>query len=596
MKKFAALVLCLCLALTGCSNAAPSNSGSSTPTEVPGSKPGSTSDSGAEAAVYKTYPATFTAAGTNADTYNEMMKELTDSFGAYFEETGELDKIAGYDEPITVYTSNNYNSPIEDAFGDFGAMYGESMENHRWIDAYKQAFNVDVKYKWLAQDAEYNQKLRLDMTAGDLPDIFMVKDQNDLVQLSESGAIWDLTDLMDQYAVSIDKEIWETDGGALLDMCTFDGKTYAIPCSLSDTDDYSYLWIRSDWMDKLGLSYPATVEELTNVIDAFVNADFDGNGQKDTVGILLDKDLYYSTRGLFGAFNSYPGVWVENNGTLEWGGISDTTKTALACLADWYQKGYINKEFITQDNNTAMESVLSGKCGVVYGGHWMAQNFSPLHDLDPDSDWYSIKLPTGTGSDVRSALSPRSNGFLVVNSKFEHPEIAFKLRALTSYGLKDKNSSWWYYEKNLTWQIAPVRGNVSSFDNLITYQNLMEAYNNNNDTSLLKAKAIPYWANLHGEGKWAWERMFGPGEHTPMRVLDNAYNNNLLFYNAYTGVQSPFMQERWSTILDEQLIAFTKIIIGEIGLDDGFQTWKNSFDSMGGNKITEEVNEWYKNK
>ena len=53
------------------------------------------------------------------------------------------------------------------------------------------------------------------------------------------------------------------------------------------------------------------------------------------------------------------------------------------------------------------------------------------------------------------------------------------------------------------------------------------------------------------------------------------------------------MQDRWSVIKDEQLTAFTKIIIGEVGVEEGFADWLKTFDSMGGTQITRDVNEWY---
>ena len=56
------------------------------------------------------------------------------------------------------------------------------------------------------------------------------------------------------------------------------------------------------------------------------------------------------------------------------------------------------------------------------------------------------------------------------------------------------------------------------------------------------------------------------------------------------------MQDRWSAIVDEQLLAFTRIIIGEVELEEGFATWLETFNNMGGDQITEEVNEWYANR
>ena len=113
---------------------------------------------------------------------------------------------------------------------------------------------------------------------------------------------------------------------------------------------------------------------------------------------------------------------------------------------------------------------------------------------------------------------------------------------------------------------------------------------------MLRGKAITYWGNMSSSSEWAWMHMFGPGEYTPMVVLGRAIEGDQIKYNGFLGAQSEFMQDRWSAIADEQLLAFTRIIIGETELEEGFAAWLDTFNSMGGAQITEEVNEWYANK
>jgi putative aldouronate transport system substrate-binding protein len=336
------------------------------------------------------------------------------------------------------------------------------------------------------------------------------------------------------------------------------------------------------------------MDELANVVDAFVKADLDGDGKQNTVGIVLDKTLFSSTRGAFNSFDAFPAVWVKTANGLQWGGTTDSNKKALAWLANQYKLGHIDPEWITQDGNASQRSVLAGKSGIMYGGHWLAHAINPLHEKDPNSAWRIIALPTGTGQPVKSAIKPTHQGWLAVNKKFKNPEVAFKLRGLTTYTLSgSKDAAWWNYEENLTYQLAPVRGNVSPYSNLDTYKNLLEVFKNK-DTSQLKGKAVPYWANLNGTAKWEWDLMFGPGDHTPMNTLNQQNNNGLLFVDAFQGPPGDIMQKTWKTITDEQLIQFSKIIIGEVSVEQGFDTWLKTFQSMGGDKVTKEVNDWYK--
>src|SRR5690606_32940819 len=121
--------------------------------------------------------------------------------------------------------------------------------------------------------------------------------------------------------------------------------------------------------------------------EAFVNADMDGNGVKDTVGIVIDKGLFGSTRGEFNSFAAYPEVWVETDNGLQWGATTESNKQALAFLADQYKKGHIDPEFITMTGTVAQESILNSKAGIIYGNHAFGHKAGDLHELDPNSNW-----------------------------------------------------------------------------------------------------------------------------------------------------------------------------------------------------------------
>lgn len=545
---------------------------------------------------FKTYEPNFTASGSDADVYTDNMNQMVEFYESYYGEMGMLEKYAGYEEPITVTTTAEYDAAMQDKFAKFSSMYGETMEQNRYLDMMKRLFNVDVEYKWLAQSEEYNTKLRLDMTSGDLPDIFLVKDQQDVAELANAGLIWDMTEVIDEYASDEMKEIWQSDTGIGMSKVTIDGSVYGLPAMQSNTDNFSYLWIRSDWLEKVGMEHPTNMEELEAVIKAFVEADFDGNGKDDTVGLMMDKDIYYASRGLFNAYGAYPEIWVEEDGGLVWGGVAEENKDALATLASWYEKGYISPEFIAMDGTTAAEAVLSGNCGIVYAGHWFGHTAGDLHELDPESNWECPQLPTGNGEEVSSPIISYVAGWTVVNKEFEHPELAVKMISIMRAGLNAPNGSWFIFEDGGPWGVNPTKSLVSAMDNYNTYLNLQECYNSNDDTSLLKGKAPTYWANLHGDLQWEWELMFGTSEHTPMTVLGNAVDGDRLFYDAFYGAQSELMLERWSTIKDEQKIAFTKIITGEVDVEAGFNEWLETYDSLGGNDITQDVNDWYASK
>ncbi|MCZ8511492.1 extracellular solute-binding protein [Paenibacillus filicis] len=79
------------------------------------------------------------------------------------------------------------------------------------------------------------------------------------------------------------------------------GKTYGISVT---NQKYMTMWMRTDWLDKLGLQQPKTMDELVNVLTQFRDKDLDNNGKNDTIpltlsAVLKDQDMfaaYFNTR------------------------------------------------------------------------------------------------------------------------------------------------------------------------------------------------------------------------------------------------------------------------------------------------------------
>ena len=531
------------------------------------------------------------------DYFDTQVQLLADNLQKFYEENyGEGDLVAPYDEPVEVTIVNYYNTNLETNMATWTDWWGETLENNRYVAAAEKALNIKIKYLWLKNDADkgYEKQLRLAITAGEIPDMFIVTNQNDLVQLAESGLIMPVDDVVDKYFTTWDKQIQSSDGGKLYEMAMYDGQCYGIPCNISDTDTFSYIWLRKDWMDKLNLEAPKTMDDLRNIMLAFKEAKL--GGSENTYGMVIDKDLYYSTRGLFAGYGAYPEFWVEDeSGNLVWGGTQENVKKALTYLNGLYNDGLLDKEFITQSNTDAKALMFNSQAGILYAGHWLAHDLQKLHDNDPESDWICVALPSETGAPVEQYLTPVKRGWIVINESYEHPEVAAKIRALCTFAAQGGicDGTWWF-SNDQAQALEPFQASVSSWDNYNTYLNLLECYDKGGDTSVLRAKAITYWNNLtSGSSIWAWEHMFGNGETTPMVVLRDAIENERIHYDGYLGAQNEFMQDRWSVIKDEQLTAFTKIIIGEVGVEEGFADWLKTFDSMGGTQITRDVNEWY---
>ncbi|GHU65481.1 lipoprotein LipO [Spirochaetia bacterium] len=554
-----------------------------------------------ETAAPKLYQSNFTPSGTAANEYKDKINDFTANFIKSFTDRGEASKITGYDTPVKISISYPDSAAMQTSFAAWKALYGESPNMNRYLDVYKRAFNIDVSVKFTSTD--YDQQLRLNMAANDLPDIFPVTSRNDLFELANAGVIQDIGGLRQKYSSQIVEKLWSDTASSspLLDLATFDGKLYALPQTWPVTDPLSYLWIRSDWLKALNLQPPKTMDDLVKVIDAFTKADFDKNGINDTIGIGFQKNIAsHNFRGLFSGFYTYPEYWINKNGSLIWGGTDENNKRALAYMSDLYKRGYIDKEFISYNDSDMYEAFLNGKCGIMYSWHGGVLSLMDLHSKDPKADFIAVPLPSVDGKTAASPITPFTVGYTVVNSKFANPEIAYKMFNLFVFLYEGKNGSWWGFN-------PPPGGNnangMSAFARIYSpwlnydaFESLTKSYKANWDRSLIDAAADLYLGPMQdSQTGWAWNQMLSPERtSTAFHRLKEIVDGKTYFYDAFLGIPSTYMQDRWQAILTEQQVIFTKIITGDLDVNTGFDSWIRSYNSLGGERITKEVNDWYK--
>lgn len=517
-----------------------------------------------------------------------------------------FDPLGKYEEPITLTQVMSYRPPE-----DPETLKGVTPETNGYLKDLKEMTNIEVKYKWSVPQDQFAQKFSLAIASGDLPDVMMV-DQQTFEKFKEQDLIADLTDVYEKYASPTMKKVVESDGGLALQATTSDGKLMGVTTSYQSPVQLAY--IRADWLKNLNLQAPTTMEEFEQVAEAFVKNDPDQNGINDTYGISMNKNFLinawgFDARGIFYAYESYPGGWLKgDDGKLVAGDIQPGTKDALAKLQSWYSKGILDKEFALKDENKASEDIVAGKVGITLG-EWWVPNW-PLNlnkDKDPKADWIAIPLPTVNGKPSKTLISQTLNEIMVVNKKYKNPEAAIKLANFYLELQKPK-----YIDKNSPDYRGPNNGYVYLwFMPRLIYRNFLndafEAVNTALDAKQEKldipddflaagdaaqffTESKKYLANPKDNVAWGvyYSRVAKDGG---FGLAKKAMDSNNIVKNEFFGIQTPTQVERGASL--NKLIAetFTKIIMGE-SLDE-FDKFVSSWKNLGGDDITEEVNEWY---
>ncbi len=501
--------------------------------------------------------------------------------------------LAKYDPSIQIELVMGLDTVVAQELADIKSKTGETMDDNRWTRAWKDTLGIEADYRWTVNSSEYEQRLRLEMAANDLPDIFPCHSQADIKQMADAGVIQPIGKVLDAYKTSLTDLILYGGGDAPFNMATVNGELYAIPRVMPSTDPYGYCWVRGDWIEKLGADIPQTMDEYIEMMYKVVDADFDGNGVKDTTGLIAFQDVS-SLTNFFWSYGAYPNMWIEKDGALVYGATQPEMKNALSALKKLYADGIIDREFGTMTREKAFEAANAGHAFSLYGGHWEGFTLIGTLENDPNADWIVIPHPTATGAPTVGIINPSCEGFICVSSKCEYPEAAVKLLNLffeNCYG-ETGDYEYWAMATNNTWkwQLFYAMNPRTNLDARLEVNAVLRGEKDENE---LVGVPKSYYGNLFKEGSWAWYSMFGLGE-TPFKVMDEyILANDLLKFNAFLGAPTDTMVDRQSTLDELRDDMILQIIIGERDVDAGFDEFVETWNTLGGATITEEVNTWY---
>ncbi len=310
---------------------------------------------------------------------------------------------------------------------------GQSVEDNVVLDLIKEDLNIDVKIAWEAEGSEYNNKLSLNIASGDLPDIMYINNYLTFREMAENDMLADLTDIYETYAGNYMRQTYDTFGGRNMEPLTIDGKLYALSTA-NIGYGHNILWLRKDWLDKLGLEVPSTMEELKHVLKEFVEKDPGENGPGNTIGLAIHATKPVAGYGnkfgvepIFHSVGAYPTQWMADaSGNIYYGSIAPEMKEGLAILREMYEEGLIDKQFVTRVGSGETDAIVdSGLAGAWFAPWWGSSGDSYVNNPD-------IKLAVANapldGEGKYNHLLPAPTADLVAVSKdCANPEALLKI-------------------------------------------------------------------------------------------------------------------------------------------------------------------------
>lgn len=453
-----------------------------------------------------------------------------------------------------------------------------SYTENRWTKYIDEHSGVKVNWVPIARN-EFEAKANAMFASGTAPDLIVDFSRNYMSSLVSQGVLTPIDEFLEKYSTEY-KEYLE-ENPQLKEFMTFsDGKMYTATCKRSsDGIANNAMWIRQDWLDKLGLSMPDDTESFIEVCKAFTYQDPDGNGKDDTYGAALVE----WEEGLPAIFTANS-LWYQNGDSVEFGSMTERYKKYLEFHKQLYDEGVIDSEFFTDKTKQSQKQLwASGKAGILVN-QWTEVLNSDLMQTVPDAK--PVPLPCisseyGTNGMWQEQLPSYYIGF---NKDIKNPKAAMKF---------------------LDWMISEGWFTITYGEEGIHHQMVdgvpqtIDTEKNNNELKYASGYAIvsqkdvkPEWFQIMAakdpmSQELAKQRSLGLINALSIQFRrDFPYEPDL---QNLTNLKLQFIPKR-----DELRI---KIITGKdsYGVEEGFKELQNAWKNMNGEAVEKEVAEYYRN-
>lgn len=434
-----------------------------------------------------------------------------------------------------------------------------------------------VQYDMLPQD-KAEDKLNLLIASGAEYDyVFMNGGSGSKALYSDyakRGALVEIGPLIDEFGPNIKAAI----PAASWDSVKVEGKIFAIPTSAADGVGYDLI-IRQDWLDKVKLPMPTTLEEFQTVLKAFKDQDPGGNGKLNVpFSTRGDYPILPNLNGAFGIANGYN----EVDGKLVPAALDPNFQSYLEYMNDLFKQGLLEKEFAINKDANLKEKFTSGKLGVM-PAHWaeIPTLTDTLQKTQPGAvityipplkgkDGISGMSSTGGGLD-RITVIPKSSKHVEDTIKFLNAKLEKETHKLIAIGEEGKHYT---FKDGAYTPILPIFSDERNAAN-------------NYLTGVDEVNYPIYWqARVRKD-----PRLYAAWESLNVKLPVTERKPDLL-------ATAPYMPEytknnqTLGTLVNEYAVRF---IVGSEQAG-GIEAFQEKYKSSGGDASLKEINDWHSAK
>ncbi len=257
------------------------------------------------------------------------------------------------------------------------AYYSETA----WFQELEKRLNVKITIVGPSSSEDYNTAVNIMLVSGDYPDMLFF-DWNNYSGGAEAGMedgiILPISTNEDYKAkVSNWFDIIASNDNIRRAVTLDDGSINQF-CHYETNIARSAYWgyaIRKDWLDRLGLEVPTTMDELYTVLTAFKVEDANGNGDPDDEIPLTCCNWWTTVHPLMDSLTAAYGLKVntmyrdpQSGKITYWTEYNDGAnfKEYVTTMRKWYSEGLIDPEYVSQKYEASSAKITGDKAGVFF--------------------------------------------------------------------------------------------------------------------------------------------------------------------------------------------------------------------------------------
>lgn len=281
--------------------------------------------------------------------------------------------------------------------------------------------NIHFDFDYVESTGALNEKKNLMFASGDYPDVIMrravtIREEE---KYGSEGTFINLKPLIEKYAPNLQKRMNEHPEMESA-MTAMDGNIYGLPAYVRTSTQSPWgCYMNAEWMDRVGMDMPETVDDLYELLKAYKTQDANGNGDPNDeipwggAGLGSFYFIMSAFTGLAGGNN----IDIKDDGTVVFTPMLPEYKEFLIYANRLYKEELIDPEIFNQNTADHQEKMQRGIVGIY--------NISPTSlpaETTDRQDSLEPLISEFNDKKVAPAYQPVTTGAAVITDKCEYPE------------------------------------------------------------------------------------------------------------------------------------------------------------------------------